>query len=58
MLPFNSVNFHKTANVLNKLPKSLQGKAKGHLQDARPHYFLCIADAERARRTRLMNSAR
>ena len=24
---------HKTANVLNKLPKSLQGKAKGHLQD-------------------------
>ena len=25
--------FHKTANVLNKLPKSLQGKAKGHLQD-------------------------
>ena len=24
---------HKTANVLNKLPKSVQGKAKGHLQD-------------------------
>lgn len=24
---------HKTANILNKLPKSLQGKAKGHLQD-------------------------
>ncbi len=24
---------HKTANVLNKLPKSLQGKAKAHLQD-------------------------
>ena len=24
---------HKTANVLNKLPKSLQPKAKGHLQD-------------------------
>ncbi len=24
---------HKTANVLNKLPKSLQAKAKGHLQD-------------------------
>jgi putative transposase len=24
---------HKTANVLNKLPKSLQGKAKSHLQD-------------------------
>ena len=24
---------HKTANVLNKLPKSLQGKAKGQLQD-------------------------
>ena len=24
---------HKTANVLNKLPKSMQGKAKGHLQD-------------------------
>ena len=24
---------HKTAKVPNKLPKSLQGKAKGHLQD-------------------------
>jgi len=24
---------HKTANVLNKLPKSVQGKAKAHLQD-------------------------
>ncbi|MBW8056233.1 MAG: IS256 family transposase [Nitrospira sp.] len=24
---------HKTANVLNKMPKSLQSKAKGHLQD-------------------------
>ena len=24
---------HKTGNVLNKLPKSLQAKAKGHLQD-------------------------
>ena len=24
---------HKTANVLNKLPKSLQNKAKGHVQD-------------------------
>jgi putative transposase len=24
---------HKTANILNKMPKSLQGKAKGHLQD-------------------------
>jgi transposase-like protein len=24
---------HKTANVLNKLPKSLQSKAKGHLHD-------------------------
>jgi len=24
---------HKTANILNKLPRSLQGKAKGHLQD-------------------------
>ena len=24
---------HKTANVLNKLPKSVQGKAKGHLQN-------------------------
>jgi transposase-like protein len=24
---------HKTANVLNKLPKSLQPRAKGHLQD-------------------------
>ncbi len=24
---------HKTANVLNKLPKSVQGKAKGHLQE-------------------------
>ena len=24
---------HKTANVLNKLPKSLQGKVKAHLQD-------------------------
>jgi transposase-like protein len=24
---------HKTANVLNKLPKSLQAKAKGHLQE-------------------------
>ncbi len=24
---------HKTANVLNKLPKSLQGKAKRPLQD-------------------------
>ena len=24
---------HKTANVLNKLPKSLQAKAKRHLQD-------------------------
>ena len=24
---------HKTANVLNKLPKSLQAKAKGALQD-------------------------
>ena len=24
---------HKTANVLNKLPKSVHGKAKGHLQD-------------------------
>ena len=24
---------HKTANVLNKLPKSVQGKAKSHLQD-------------------------
>ncbi len=24
---------HKTANVLNKLPKSPQPRAKGHLQD-------------------------
>jgi transposase-like protein len=24
---------HKTSNILNKMPKSLQGKAKGHLQD-------------------------
>jgi len=24
---------HKTANVLNQMPKSLQAKAKGHLQD-------------------------
>lgn len=24
---------HKTANILNKMPKSLQGKVKGHLQD-------------------------
>ena len=24
---------HKTANMLNKLPKSVQGKAKAHLQD-------------------------
>ena len=24
---------HKTGNVLNKLPKSLQAKAKGHLQN-------------------------
>ena len=25
--------FHKTGNVLNQMPKSLQAKAKGHLQD-------------------------
>ena len=24
---------HKTANVLNQMPKSLQAKAKGHLHD-------------------------
>jgi len=24
---------HKTANVLNKMPKSLQARAKGHLHD-------------------------
>jgi len=24
---------HKTGNVLNAMPKSLQAKAKGHLQD-------------------------
>jgi len=28
--------FHKTGNVLNAMPKSLQAKAKGHLQDICP----------------------
>ena len=37
---------HKTANVLNKLPKSLQGKAKSHLQDI--WMAETRADAERA----------
>ncbi len=27
------VGVHKTANVLNKLPKSVQPRAKQHLQD-------------------------
>ena len=29
---------HKTANVLNKMPKSLQAKAKGHLHEMHPFH--------------------
>ena len=28
-----ALRVHKTANVLNQMPKSLQAKAKGHLHD-------------------------
>ena len=36
---------HKTANVLNKMPKSLQPKAKGHLQDIWMAETRCDAEA-------------